>query len=173
MDLEDERAKEALQEQGCWWLQFGQNDESSGDEDFDLNGVDTNEKDTNKKNTDKEDTDEEDSLSPEPEKEVHMHSPNNLQLTTYHQTRSKVKVKAKVQIEKLSWEHCARILIKRGNGCAQRKRKKVQWIEGKQDEVTSLSMGMLSMEIFGMVFWFLMLLCQFQLLTQRPCLEEI
>ena len=173
MDLEDERAEEALREQGRRRLQFGQNDESSGDEDFDLDGVDTDEKDTDKENTDEEDTDEEDSPSPEPDKEVRTHSPNDLRLTTYHQTRSKVKVKAKVRLEKLSREHCARISMKRGNGCAWRKRKKVRQIEGKQGEVASLSMGMLSMEIFGKVFWFLMLLCQVQLLTRRPRPEEI
>ena len=135
--------------------------------------MDTNEKDTDEENTDKEDTNEEDSPSPEPEKEVHTHSPNDLQLTTYHKTRSKVKVKAKVQLENLSQEHCTRISMKRGNSCAQRKRKKVRQIEGKQGEVALLSMGMLSMEIFRKVFWFLMLLCQVQLLTQRPHPKEI
>ena len=173
MDLEDKSAEEALQEQGHRRLQFGQNDKSSGDKDFDLDGVDTNEKDTNEENTDKEDTNEEDSPSPEPEKEVCTHSPNDLQLTTYHKTRSKVKVKAKVQLENLSQEHCARISMKRGNSCTQRKRKKVRQIEGKQGEVALLSMGMLSMEIFRKVFWFLMLLCQVQLLTQRPRPKEI
>ena len=69
--------REHFEEQGRGRLQFGQNDESSGVEDFALDEVDS---------------DEEDSLSLEPEKEVHTPSPNDLRPTTYHQTKSKVKV---------------------------------------------------------------------------------
>ena len=71
MDLKDEGAF-----RGARRLQFGQNDELSGVEDFALDEVDS---------------DEEDSLSLEPEKEVRTPSPNDLQPTTYHQTKSKVR----------------------------------------------------------------------------------
>jgi hypothetical protein len=121
MDLEEERIEEALEEQGRRRLEFVQNDESSGDEDFALDDVDTN---------------EEDSPSPEPEKEVRTHSPNDLRSTTYHQIspKVKVKVKVKVQLEKLLREHCARISRKRRNDCVGQEGKKVRHELAKRKE---------------------------------------
>ena len=121
MQLGGKLGKEAFEEQGHRQLQFGQNDESSGEEDFDLNEVDS----------DEEDGDEEDSPSPEPEKEVCTHSLNDLRSTTYHQTRSRVKVKVQVQLEKLLQEHCARISMKGRNYCVRQEGKNVRQVKGK------------------------------------------
>ena len=121
MQLGGKLGKEAFEEQGRRRLQFGQNDESSGEEDFDLNEVDS----------DEEDGGAEDSPSPEPEKEVRTHSLNDLRSTTYHQTRSRVKVKVKVQLEKLLREHCARISMKGRNYCVRREGKNVRQVKGK------------------------------------------
>jgi hypothetical protein len=70
MDLEDERYEEGFEEEGCWGLQFRQNEEDSSDGDEEFEGLD------------EVDSDKEDSLSPEPGKEVHTVQAHCNQLLT-------------------------------------------------------------------------------------------